>query len=34
MENEIRKYLDDIYNESTTLPENFGEAIIRKEDCL
>lgn len=28
MENEIKKYLDEIYNESTTLPENFGEAIV------
>lgn len=27
MENEIRKYLDEIYNESITLPENFGESI-------
>lgn len=28
MENEIRKYLDEIYNESITLPENFGESIV------
>ena len=28
MESEIRKYIDEIYNESTTLPENFGEAIV------
>ena len=24
----IRMYLDEIYNESNTLPENFGEEIL------
>ena len=28
MKEKIRKYLDEIYNESSTLPYNFGEAIL------
>ena len=28
MKEKIRKYLDEIYNESSTLPENFGEEIL------
>lgn len=28
MKEKIRKYLDEIYNESSTLPDNFGEAIL------
>ncbi len=28
MKDRIRKCLDEIYNESVTLPENFGEAIV------
>lgn len=28
MREKIRKYLDEIYNESDTLPENFGEEIL------
>lgn len=28
MKEQIRRYLDEIYNESVTLPENFGEAIL------
>ena len=28
MEEKIRKYLDEIYNESKTLLENFGEEIL------
>ena len=28
MYEKIRRYLDQIYNESETLPENFGEEIL------
>ena len=28
MKEKIRMYLDEIYNESNTLPENFGEEIL------
>lgn len=28
MKEKIRIYLDEIYNESNTLPENFGEEIL------
>ena len=28
MDQKIRKYLDEIYEESETLPENFGDAIF------
>ena len=30
MKKEIRKYLDEIYEESSTLPENFGEEILQE----
>ena len=30
MKEKIRKYLDEIYEESTTLPENFGEEILEE----
>ena len=28
MKEKIRMYLDEIYNESNTLPENFGEEFL------
>lgn len=30
MEKKIREYLDEIYEESLTLPENFGEEILQE----
>lgn len=27
---EVKKYLDEIYNESITLPENFGEEVLKE----
>ena len=27
---EVRKYLDEIYDESITLPENFGEEVLEE----
>lgn len=30
MKNEIRKYLDEIYEESDTLPVNFGDEILEE----
>lgn len=30
MEEKIRKYLDQIYKECETLPEKFGDAIVKE----